>query len=1153
MTSVPDIHVTTSIELKSYFSDEGLHGTITFTKEINSIVITTDLNPTLQYPEQVWSWNVAELPVDYSLVEGRCDPENLGKSTVNMDEVFGYLILPDNQTAEFVTEDIQINGLYGKSLVLENKETGRTICASITMVDKTQEKIAFAKFTTPVFGNVYFRWYSTKDNHSDMLLSTDLYHVRSKEKYERRLTFTEHSWKIYVTDILENDDDRSESNCNFLQLVFDPSNAEKGKALGDIDSRLGKVKISTNYNRNKFKNVYSDKELILLPSDLNGPQRRLYLVVFEKKHPDVFLACAKIRYNHPIHSKVIIQSGGIKGDIKMTQHSKFEPTFLNFNLSTTRGDIETKLVYSVTVAGYKIHELPTKPAKTVGQNENSCLTTKNLYNPKNTDVNNTPPNGFGTQDQYSIGDLSGKLLNRNNATLSFAGSQELTGSYWDVYLPLQGPHSVVHRSLVIYKNTQYPNSAILTEPWICGGIHLYESNFEYQKPMFTAQVLFRYPTVGRMVLRQVKDEPWSDTTIMMEYLVHADGAQLNNTAEHRWAITENPPGKDFYNWTARCVSAGPIFNPYNIDFNNKSAEDLERCTLNQVGLCRLGDLSQRHGPLKISGRIVDSDRISRKFWTDPFLPLTGPYSVIGKSLVIFDDHGPKARGERLACSIIGGVYRRKAVVRDWFPNGYELSVKGKIEFYQQTEYDITNVEVGLEGLKDYSGYHIHVVPVEEILEFPCEETTLYNHWNPLNVDAASSPRSYLGTPDQYEMGDLSGKFGSLDNQTIYKTHYNDSMLPLFGPRSILGRSVVIHKKDTSRAACSTIERGYSPSEARELRGISSFHHPQGYAYGYMKMRQLIYNDGSSSDTTIEVKLRYPGKNDRNVTRNHNWAIYVNPVGVDAAVKTTATRCVAGGYVWNPFYTQLADPLNHDLYRQECGPENPLRCHVGDLSARLGTIDIGLKRKVFTDSNFPLEGSVTAIGRSIVILGPNQGGERYACANIEPDYDIIKYANIEKPPRFVVAQFIEDVRDIMGIPEWFLTVDTRKTKTLHQDACVQLLLHFKGPIATRLEQDFGKLMSTGKLESPSLYIPGHYNEKRKVKIAYKQCGVRDPNEKSNCDKPLQTVRCDVGINRYHWNNVKKVCEKEMFWGCRATPNNFRTLEECLTVAKPICTQ
>jgi len=100
----------------------------------------------------------------------------------------------------------------------------------------------------------------------------------------------------------------------------------------------------------------------------------------------------------------------------------------------------------------------------------------------------------------------------------------------------------------------------------------------------------------------------------------------------------------------------------------------------------------------------------------------------------------------------------------------------------------------------------------------------------------------------------------------------------------------------------------------------------------MLQTQLVYKDGSQSETVIEVNLRHPGKHDRNIvrtnihmattsviklfipfqTRNHNWAIYVNPVGVDAAVKVKNTRCVAGGYTWNPFFTQLADPLNVNI-------------------------------------------------------------------------------------------------------------------------------------------------------------------------------------------------------------------------------------------------
>lgn len=38
-------------------------------------------------------------------------------------------------------------------------------------------------------------------------------------------------------------------------------------------------------------------------------------------------------------------------------------------------------------------------------------------------------------------------------------------------------------------------------------------------------------------------------------------------------------------------------------------------------------------------------------YTDRMLPLSGHNSIFGKSVVIYDDFGPKARGERLACSM----------------------------------------------------------------------------------------------------------------------------------------------------------------------------------------------------------------------------------------------------------------------------------------------------------------------------------------------------------------------------------------------------------------------------------------------------------------------------------------------------------------------
>lgn len=91
--------------------------------------------------------------------------------------------------------------------------------------------------------------------------------------------------------------------------------------------------------------------------------------------------------------------------------------------------------------------------------------------------------------------------------------------------------------------------------------------------------------------------------------------------------------------------------------------------------------------------------------------------------------------------------------------------------------------------------------------------------------------------------------------------------------------------------------------------------------------------------------------------------------------------------------------------------------------------------------------------------------------------------------------MEEVRHVMGVPEWFLSVDSRKITLLHSGACVQMLIHFKGPLAHQMELDLSRLIAGGKLDSPTLNIHGYVSEKRKKVLAYRACGVRDPNEKS----------------------------------------------------------
>lgn len=61
---------------------------------------------------------------------------------------------------------------------------------------------------------------------------------------------------------------------------------------------------------------------------------------------------------------------------------------------------------------------------------------------------------------------------------------------------------------------------------------------------------------------------------------------------------------------------------------------------------------------------------------------------------------------------ITNTFRRKGVVRDWFGNGQQTSISGKVELYQQTEYESTDIEFTLNGLSDAGEYHIHRVSID---------------------------------------------------------------------------------------------------------------------------------------------------------------------------------------------------------------------------------------------------------------------------------------------------------------------------------------------------------------------------------------------------------------------------------------------------------
>lgn len=258
-----------------------------------------------------------------------------------------------------------------------------------------------------------------------------------------------HSWKIYATDIFDQTTDRTEENCNVLQVIYDPQNYGAGQSIGDIDLRLGKLNISENVLKHKIRQVFHDDKLHLLPTDLTGPSRKLYVVITDKNND--FLACAKIRHLETKVAKTLINSKGIKGELTLMQRSIFEPTFLNFTFRTTDGSLKSDFEFAKNIASYKIHELPPSP---IYESESQyCETAGGIFNPREIDQKTIPPPGYGTQDQYAIGDLSGKLTGRSkNEKHDFIiedGTNELNGIYWDIFAPLFGRHSIIYRGFSI--------------------------------------------------------------------------------------------------------------------------------------------------------------------------------------------------------------------------------------------------------------------------------------------------------------------------------------------------------------------------------------------------------------------------------------------------------------------------------------------------------------------------------------------------------------------------------------------------------------------------------------------------------------------------------------------------------------------------------
>uniref|UniRef100_A0A3Q3BB16 Superoxide dismutase copper/zinc binding domain-containing protein n=1 Tax=Kryptolebias marmoratus TaxID=37003 RepID=A0A3Q3BB16_KRYMA len=129
-----------------------------------------------------------------------------------------------------------------------------------------------------------------------------------------------------------------------------------------------------------------------------------------------------------------------------------------------------------------------------------------------------------------------------------------------------------------------------------------------------------------------------------------------------------------------------------------------------------------------------------------------------------------------------------AKLSEWFGPG---SSQGQVQFSQAVPQGPTTINVSLTSLNSLAGgYHVHILPLRAGSEDPCSNANILGHYNPLAWNVSNSPPPGDGTVDQYEIGDISGKFGTLTGQDDFSRVYMDPNMPLTGPYSIVGRSVV---------------------------------------------------------------------------------------------------------------------------------------------------------------------------------------------------------------------------------------------------------------------------------------------------------------------------------------------------------------------------
>ena len=238
-----------------------------------------------------------------------------------------------------------------------------------------------------------------------------------------------------------------------------------------------------------------------------------------------------------------------------------------------------------------------------------------------------------------------------------------------------------------------------------------------------------------------------------------------------------------------------------------------KCTPSTQRRCYIGDLTSKCGPL-VHDNV--NDRI-KHFCTDEQLGVIPLEDVLKLSIVINETNSM----DFLTCSKFMLVVPE---VSQAYFHLYDTSLQGHFYFYQSDPHEPTYVRIHLVGLNGNGGSF-------QIRDKQCVENDRGLCTDCENLGGVFEPRpdqQYIApgetglTGDQSLLGELRYKWESFAGAEEYRTTQRSSYIPLFGPFSINGRSLVLNMVNGDPWACANIKRMYPvPPYVQSLLGFSS--------------------------------------------------------------------------------------------------------------------------------------------------------------------------------------------------------------------------------------------------------------------------------------------------------------------------------------------